>query len=208
MKIFFKGKLDYHKSIEEMENLVEKIATGEEEEQIWLVEYDNLYTIGTGENSELNEINSIPVFKTNRGGKITYHGEGQIIIYFMINLKKFFNPEEPDIAKFVVSLEELMIAGLKRIGLNCERNEVNHGAWVKNNKIGAIGIRLKKWISYHGLALNFNTNLDFYNYITPCGLDNTYGVTSVLNEMPDLKMQKSELIEILLEEIRKIFVKM
>jgi lipoyl(octanoyl) transferase len=205
VRFFFKGKLDYLKSLEEMECVVQKIVNGELEEQIWFLEYDNLYTFGSGEQFDIQHINSVPAFKTNRGGKITYHGPGQIIIYFMINLKRFFNPEQPDIARFIFLLEQIIVDALNEVGLNANRLNINHGAWINNNKICAIGIRLKKWISYHGLALNFDTNLDFYNYIAPCGLDSRYGVTSIYKELPFAQLKKENFINILINSIKKVF---
>ena len=162
MRILHKGKLDYNESICEMESSVDNIINGAEEE-IWFLEYDDLYTVGSSANIDIDNINNIPVFKTNRGGKITYHGKGQRLIYFMINLKKFFYQDSPDILKFILILEDIIISSLKEINIFCNRLDINHGVWCRKDKISAIGIRVKKWVTYHGLALNINTDLNFYN---------------------------------------------
>lgn len=199
IKIIHKGKLHYQDSIQEMEELVVKITSNQVEEEIWIVEYDNLYTVGNSESSySTNIIHSAPLFKTNRGGKITFHGDGQIIIYFMINLKKLFYPKLPDVSKFVWLLEQITIDSLKEIELTTHRLKINHGVWIENRKITAIGLRIKRWISSHGIAINFDTDLKFYDYITPCGLEKHYSVTSILKENPNLNITKKEFIDILI----------
>jgi lipoyl(octanoyl) transferase len=205
MRVIFKEKPDYLKSLDEMESLVQNIINGDEEE-VWFLEYDDLYTVGSGDIVKSNYINNIPVFKTNRGGKITYHGCGQRIVYFMIDLKKFFYPNQPDISKFVEILEDIVISSLKEIGISSNKLDVNHGVWCGTNKISAIGIRLKKWVTYHGLSLNVNTNLDFYNYINPCGISfDEYGVTSISRESGIKHYLMSSIDSVLIRKIKEIF---
>ena len=205
MRILHKGKLDYNESICEMESSVDNIINGAEEE-IWFLEYDDLYTVGSSENIDIDNINNIPVFKTNRGGKITYHGKGQRLIYFMINLKKFFYQDSPDILKFILILEDIIISSLKEINIFCNRLDINHGVWCRKDKISAIGIRVKKWVTYHGLALNINTDLNFYNYINPCGISShEYGVTSISRELNVHEYQTFIIDEIIASKIKKIF---
>lgn len=206
IKIIDKYKMDYLESISQMEELVENIINCEAEEEIWFLEYDNLYTSGTSQNLDINNINSIPIFQTNRGGKMTFHGKGQIIVYFILDLKKMFSPNQPDILKFVYLLEEVIIKSLADISITSNRLPINHGAWIKNNKIAAIGIRLKRWIAYHGIAINFDTNLTFYDYISPCGLTNEYGITSIKKELQTMKITKEEFIEKIKNNIKWMFV--
>ena len=202
IKILFKGKVDYTESIKEMQELVLRVLSGDSEEEIWFVEYENLYTAGSSsKHDDLQEINSTPVFKTNRGGQITFHGVGQIIVYFILDVKKLFHPHSPDITKFILLLEEITIDSLKEIGLAPKRLDVNHGVWIENKKIAAIGIRIKSWISSHGLAINFSNNLDFYKYINPCGLGEQYGVTSVTNEYPNVHIELNSFIKILVKNV-------
>ena len=205
MRILHKGKLDYPDSICKMESLVSNITDGAEEE-VWFLEYDNLYTAGSSDIINSDKINNIPVFKTNRGGKITYHGSGQRLIYFMINLKKFFYKDPPDILKFILVLEDIIINSLREIDIFSNRLDINHGVWCGKNKISAIGIRVKKWVTYHGLSLNVNTNLDFYNYINPCGLSpNEYGVTSISKELNTENYQINIIDQIIITKIKEVF---
>jgi lipoyl(octanoyl) transferase len=186
----FINRPDYLESISDMEEKVSEIASGFSDEEIWFLEYNNLYTIGTGDAISYSNINDIPVFKTNRGGKITYHGPGQRVIYFMLNLKRLFYPNQPDISKYVNLLEDLVIKTLDEFGIKGKKLDINHGVWVGNNKICAIGIRVKKWIAYHGLALNVKNDLKYYDLVEPCGLDKSkYGVTSIEKEIGEIEME-------------------
>ena len=176
--------IDYQESLEFMENRVNNICHENERELIWFLNHDNIYTLGTSGNT--NQVNSkidIPIFNTNRGGKITYHGPGQRIVYFMIDLKK----RKKDIRKFVSLIEKSAINVLKEFDIEAKTFPDKIGIWVTKNKsskllkeekIGAIGLRLKKWVTYHGLSFNIDTNLDYYKNINACGLLN-YSSTSL-----------------------------
>ena len=137
---------------------------------IWLLEHEEIYTAGTSykENEILNK--SINVIKTNRGGKITYHGPGQLICYFVIDLKK----RKKDIRKFITLIEKTIIQSLSEFNIESFGDQKNIGIWIENektiNKIAAIGVRVSKWIAYHGFAININNDLTKYKNIIPCGI--------------------------------------
>ena len=155
-----------------------------ENEMLWFLNHNHVYTCGTS--SKKNEIlvkKNIPILQTNRGGKTTYHGPGQRIVYFMINLNK----RKKDIRKFVNIIENSTISLLKELDIEATTFPERVGIWViksqgnkllKEKKIGAIGLRVKKWITYHGLSFNINPDLKFYENINACGLNN-YSSTSL-----------------------------
>lgn len=163
-----------------MEERVQAIIKGDASECIWFLEHPSLYTLGTSadKENEILDIGQTPLFETGRGGKITYHGPGQRVIYVMLNLKA----RRPDLKKYIYCLEEWVIRSLKAIDVVAERRENRIGLWVPQGgtekKIAAIGVRLKKWVSSHGIALNINPDLRYFQKIIPCGLQN-YGVTSL-----------------------------
>ncbi len=145
---------------------------------IWILEHEELYTAGTS--SKENEIldKSINIIKTNRGGKITYHGPGQLICYFVIDLKK----EKKDIRKFISLIEKTIIETLKSYKINTYADRDNVGIWYNDNsqikKVAAIGVRVSKWIAYHGFSINIKNDLKKYQAIIPCGIDDK-GVTNL-----------------------------
>ena len=199
--------VDYKEATEFMEIYAKQVALGGKSELIWLTSHKPIYTAGiSAKDEDLLNFN-IPVFKTNRGGKYTYHDDGMRIIYVMLNLKNCFYPNPPDVAKFVLMLENWVITVLEKIGINGEVRKDRVGIWVTNKdgsekKIAAIGIKLKQWISYHGIAININPNLEGFNGIVPCGIKD-FGVTSVF----DLggKISFSKVDKIIKEEFFKIF---
>jgi len=162
---------------------------------IWILEHQDLYTAGTSYNE--NEIidKSINVLKTNRGGKITYHGPGQLICYFVIDLKK----RKKDIRKFISVIETTIITTLKSYDIETFSDKYNIGIWHRNNlkinKVAAIGIRISKWIAYHGFSINIDNDLNKYKAIIPCGIKDK-GVTN-LKEIKDINYEelKNRLIE-------------
>ena len=159
-----------------MQSRIKEILSNNKKELIWFLEHDNVYTQGTSsKENEIIKSNNIKVIKTNRGGKTTYHGPGQRIIYFMINLNK----RKKDIRKFITIIEISLIEFLDNYGIEARSFKDRVGIWVtksnnikfkKEKKIGAIGLRISKWISYHGLSFNINPNLQFYENINACGL--------------------------------------
>ena len=164
--------VEYKKAIDCLEKRLVQINQKKETELIWILEHPSIYTAGTSYNE--NEIldKSINVIKTNRGGKITYHGPGQTICYFVIDLNK----RKKDIRKFTTTIENTIIQTLKEYQINSFNDRDNIGIWVnhenKIKKIAAIGIKVSRWIAYHGFAINVNNNLEKYNKIIPCGIKN------------------------------------
>ena len=186
MKIrIFKQQQEYQPTLKKMEDLVEKIIAGEAEEEIWFLEHPPLYTAGTSA-SDADIIDSqFPIYQVGRGGKHTYHGPGQRVVYFMLNLKKLQGT--PDLRKFVHDLEQLVIDSLSELDIKAFRIEGRVGIWVdeknslgltEQSKIAAIGIRVRKWVTFHGISININPNLAHFNGIVPCGISDA-GVTSL-----------------------------
>tara|TARA_B100000900_G_scaffold400393_1_gene403964 strand:+ start:40 stop:660 length:621 start_codon:yes stop_codon:yes gene_type:complete len=168
----------YEDAIEFMEKRLSEIDKKKSNDLIWILEHKELYTAGTS--SSENDIidKSIKIIKTNRGGKITYHGPGQLICYFVIDLKK----DKKDIRKFVTVLEKTIINTLKFYGIETFADKENIGIWYNDNnkikKIAAIGVRVSKWIAYHGFSININNNLEKYDAIIPCGIKDK-GITNL-----------------------------
>ena len=168
----------YEDAIEFMEKRLSEIDKKNSNDLIWILEHKELYTAGTSssENDILDK--SIKIIKTNRGGKITYHGPGQLICYFVIDLKK----DKKDIRKFITVLEKTIINTLKFYGIETFADKENIGIWYNDNnkikKIAAIGVRVSKWIAYHGFSININNDLEKYDAIIPCGIRNR-GITNL-----------------------------
>lgn len=174
-----KEPVPYPTAIEEMEKRVAEIEGGKAPELVWLLEHPPVYTAGTSaDEKELLDAHGIPVYKTGRGGRFTYHGPGQRIIYVLRDLRKYGR----DVRQHVCFLEDWMIRVLKDFDIVGERREGRIGIWVDNagkeEKIGAIGVRVRHWITFHGLALNLAPDLNAFKGIVPCGLPE-FGVTSL-----------------------------
>ena len=169
----------YESAIQFMENRLVDLSNEKTNELIWTLEHNEIYTAGTSFNE--NEIldKKIKVIKTNRGGKITYHGPGQLICYFVLDLRK-----KKDIRKFITIIEKTIIQTLKFYKIETFPDKDNIGIWYKYNnevkKIAAICIRVSKWIAYHGFAININNDLENYKKIIPCGISDK-GVTNLKN---------------------------
>ena len=164
--------IDYAESIRILEKRVDDVFLGNKPELIWVLEHNHVYTAGTSAKDGDLLDKSINVIKTNRGGKHTYHGPGQKVVYFVINLNK----RGKDIRKFVTKIENCIIDVLAEYRIQSFPDKKNIGIWVNNNnkimKIAAIGIKVKKWIAYHGFALNVCNDLSKYKKIIPCGIKN------------------------------------
>ena len=160
----------YDDALEFMEKRLLDISQKNSNDLIWILEHEELYTAGTS--SKENEIldKSIKIIKTNRGGKITYHGPGQLICYFVIDLKN----EKKDIRKFISLIEKTIIETLKSYNIDTYADKDNIGIWYNDNsqikKIAAIGVRVSKWIAYHGFSINIKNDLKKYKAIIPCGI--------------------------------------
>ncbi|WP_422369911.1 lipoyl(octanoyl) transferase LipB [Hoeflea sp.] len=184
------GLTPYPDAVEFMEREVERIAAGDADELVWLVEHPPLYTAGTSARPEdLVAPDRFEVFSTGRGGEYTYHGPGQRVVYVMLDLKR----RRPDVRAFVSALEAVIISTLESMNIKGERREDRVGVWVQRkdkprlgngdlaeDKIAAIGIRLRKWVSFHGLSLNVDPDLEHFSGIVPCGV-RTHGVTSLVD---------------------------
>ena len=162
--------VNYLDALKFLEKRVTEINKNEANELIWILEHPSTFTAGTGfdENDILDK--SIDIIKTSRGGKITWHGPGQLICYLVINL----NNKKRDIRKFVNIIENSIILSLKSFGIKSYSDRKNIGIWTKVNnedkKVGAIGIRVKRWIAYHGFSININNDISNYRKIIPCGI--------------------------------------
>ena len=176
--------INYIDAVNLMQKRVRGILNNKEKELIWFLNHNHIYTCGTSSHkSEILCSTNVPIINSNRGGKITYHGPGQRIIYLVIDL----NNRKKDIRKFIDVLENTIIKLLKNFQIESTSYSDRVGIWVtkvkgkelsKEKKIGAIGLRIKKWITYHGMSFNINPNLTYYNNIKACGLDNS-SITSL-----------------------------
>ena len=176
----------YPEAVATMEARAANIASGRASEMVWLLEHPPLYTSGTsGRNEDLLDPR-FPLFTTGRGGQLTYHGPGQRVAYVMLDLKR----RRPDVRAYVAGLEEWIIRTLARFNVRGERREDRVGVWVRRpdkgegyeDKIAAIGVRLRRWVSFHGIAINVEPELSHFSAIVPCGVaDPRYGVTSLVD---------------------------
>jgi lipoyl(octanoyl) transferase len=172
--------LDYKKSMLILEQRVIDVYKGKKKELLWILEHKNVYTAGSSSRKEDLIDKKIDVIKTNRGGKHTYHGKGQKVVYFVLDLNK----RSKNIRKLVNNIETCIINILKEYNIKSHSDRKNIGIWVninnENFKIAAIGVKVKKWIAYHGFALNISNDLAKYKSIVPCGLDSKK-ITSLKN---------------------------
>ena len=184
--------VNYQYAIKHLEDRLSLVFHNKNKELIWTLQHNEIYTAGTSykESEILNK--SIKIIKTNRGGKITYHGPGQLICYFVIDLRN----KKKDIRNFVYIIEKTIIQTLKDFNIDAFADRKNVGIWIKNNKkiekVAAIGIRVSKWIAYHGFSININNDLNKYKNIIPCGIEDK-GVTnlkSIINQNYEALDQK------------------
>ena len=168
----------YEDALVFMEKRLSEISKNNINDLIWILEHEELYTAGTSYSEKEILDKSIKIIKTNRGGKITYHGPGQLICYFVINLRK----EKKDIRKFISLIEKTIIETLEFFNIKTFADKENIGIWHNNNneikKVAAIGVRVSKWIAYHGFSININNDLKKYDAIIPCGIKDK-GVTNL-----------------------------
>lgn len=186
--ITFTGLQDYTETVNRMELRVDAIAKHQAKECIWLLEHPPLFTAGS--NVSLSEIDMklpFPIYKTGRGGQITYHGPGQRVIYMMLDISK----RGRDLRKFVTQSEQWIINSLADLGVESSRLPPHIGVWIKSLnkdfKIAAIGFRIRNWVSFHGISINVNPDLSHYDSIVPCGIEGK-GVTSLDNCLPNTNM--------------------
>ena len=184
------GLTDYETALDVMEKRAVAIANGTADELVWLLEHPPLYTAGTSANpSDLKAPDRFPVYETRRGGQYTYHGPGQRVVYTMLNVRN----RGHDVRRFVQDLEAWLIAALAEFGLTGHIRDGRVGVWIERpdkskradgslaeDKIAAIGIRMRRWVSYHGLSINVEPNLSHFDSIVPCGITD-FGVTSLVD---------------------------
>ncbi|PCI59623.1 MAG: lipoate-protein ligase B [Kordiimonadales bacterium] len=187
------GLMAYPEALAEMEERVAAIKAGTASELVWLLEHPPLYTAGTSANvADLVDPDRFPVYDAGRGGQYTYHGPGQRVAYFLLDLNK----RGKDVRQFIYGLEEVMIRALADTGVTAERRAGRVGVWVergdvtgmlREDKIGAIGVRVRQWVTYHGIAINVAPDLSHFTGIVPCGISE-HGVTSLRDLGLDTQM--------------------
>jgi len=195
-----KSRISYKTAMKVLDKRVNELKAGKGKELVWVLEHPTTYTSGI--RSNINEIldKKIKIINTNRGGKITLHNPGQKIIYFVLNL----NNRKKDVRKLVNIIEKSIINFLSIYRIKGKKDKKNIGIWVKNKKIAAIGLRITKWIAYHGFSININNDLNQYHKIIPCGLDNKK-VTSVYNEKKiTIRNIEKNLVRIFLKHINSL----
>jgi lipoyl(octanoyl) transferase len=194
------GLVPYEEALAEMEARAEGIASGSSPERVWLLEHPPLYTAGTSARPEDLIHARFPVYRTGRGGQFTYHGPGQRVVYVMLDLRR----RRPDVRAYVGALENWLITALWALAIEGETREDRVGVWVRRpdkprsasgavaeDKIAAIGVRVRRWATFHGVALNVGPNLEHYSGIAPCGVREAHlGVTSLADLKRGASMAK------------------
>lgn len=186
----------YNDAIEFMEQRNQEIFEEKANQTVWLLQHPPVYTMGTSADiSDVIDAKGIELIKTGRGGKITYHGPGQRIIYLMLDLRK----QGRDVRAFVCNVEKWVIAALKKLGIEGNIRDGRVGVWVdrkledgsiREEKIAAIGLRIRRWVSFHGISINVNPNLEHFGGIVPCGISKEeHGITSLYLQNPSLTME-------------------
>lgn len=185
MDVLDLGRLGYAEALEIQRQTLDEVIAGTRPSTLILVEHNPILTLGAAFHEENllfpvaeYERRGIEVVRTDRGGDVTYHGPGQLVAYPIFDLQAF----DKDLHRWLRFIEESVIQVLKPFGLEGTRNAVNTGVWIDNRKICAIGIKVRRWVSMHGLALNCNVDLSPYGLIVPCGIRGNYGVTSISQE--------------------------
>jgi lipoyl(octanoyl) transferase len=186
----------YNEAITKLEARSKLVSENEDKELIWILEHEPVFTAGTSFSEGDIIDKSININKTNRGGKITYHGPGQLIFYFVIDLRN----KKKDIRKFISVIENSIIDTLREFKIECQADRENVGIWFNNKgkleKVAAIGVRVSKWIAYHGFCLNINNNLEPYKKIIPCGISDK----KVTNLTKISKMKFNKIDDILINK--------
>lgn len=202
------GLLDYEKAWDLQHRLWERRVQEELPDLLLFVEHPHVITLGRrGDRSHLIasaealEALSVPVFHVERGGDVTYHGPGQIVAYPIFHLKQYGYR----LVRFVEALEEVVIRTLRDFGIVGERNPLNRGVWVGNEKIASVGVAIKRWVSFHGIALNYETDLRYFDLIDPCGLEGVK-MTSVAKIL-GRKVSRERLVASLSRRFQEVFLK-
>jgi len=186
------GDVDYQKAYDLQLSLVEKVLSGQEPNTLLMLEHPHVYTKGRlSKDSDVllteEELaaKGIPVYETDRGGQVTYHGPGQLVVYPIVNLKDWGGP-----VKYVRALEQVVIATLTEMGITANRESGNTGVWTSQGKLSAIGVKISRGIAFHGFALNVNTDLAYYQNIIPCGIADrpVTSMASILGQPVDIEL--------------------
>jgi lipoyl(octanoyl) transferase len=195
-----KRRISYQKAMNFLNKRVQEIKENKNRELLWILEHPTTYTAGIRFNK--NEIldKDIEIIKTNRGGKITLHNPGQKIIYFVIDLNK----RKRDIRKLIILIEKSIIEFLKIYKIKGIKDKKNVGIWVNNKKIAAIGLKISKWVAYHGCSININNDLSQYQKIIPCGLDNKKVTSCFYESKVSVNNISKKLIDIFIKNINNI----
>ena len=193
-------RIGYKKAMNFLNKRVDELKNGKNKELIWVLEHPKTYTAGVSFSHKDILNKTVNLIKTNRGGKITLHNPGQTVVYFAINLNK----RKKDIRKFINVIEDSIIEFLKIYRIDAKKDKKNIGIWVNDKKIAAIGLRVSRWIAFHGCSININNNLKDYLKIIPCGLDNRK-ITSINLEKKVIPRNfKKKLADIFTKNIEKI----
>ena len=193
-------RIGYKKAMNFLNKRVDELKNGKNKELIWVLEHPKTYTAGVSFSHKDILNKTVNLIKTNRGGKITLHNPGQTVVYFAINLNK----RKKDIRKFINVIEDSIIEFLKIYRIDAKKDKKNIGIWVNDKKIAAIGLRVSRWIAFHGCSININNNIKDYLKIIPCGLDNRK-ITSINLEKKVIPRNfKKKLADIFTKNIEKI----
>ena len=193
-----KEKIPYKTAVNYLEKRVQEVKNGKKDDLLWILEHPLTFSAGV-RSSNLDVLDkNIKLIRSKRGGKITLHNPGQKIIYFVIDLNK----RKKDIRRFISFIENSIIDFLNTVNIKSRADKKNIGIWVDNKKIAAIGVRVSKWIVYHGCSININNNLSDYEKINPCGLDNK-NITSIQEiKKKKLKVNEKEILEIFSKNLK------
>ena len=195
-----KKRISYKKAMLYLNKRVEEVKNGKNRELLWILEHPTIYTAGVSYNKKEILDKRIKVIKSNRGGKITLHNPGQKIIYFVIDLNK----RKKDIRKLINILENSIINFLKIFKIKSQKDKQNIGIWVNDKKIAAIGIRVSRWIAYHGCSINISNDLSEYLKVIPCGLSNKKIKSVLIEKGVNPKNYEKTLANIFIKNINKL----
>jgi len=199
VKVIDLGRIDYESALATMQSQLAQRIAGEVDDTLLICEHNPVYTVGRTRGAEANILNpeNVPIVKVARGGDVTFHGPGQIVGYPIFALPD----HRHDLHGFMRGLEEMMIRTLARIGVQGDRDERNTGVWVDGAKMMAIGIGAKRWVTWHGFALNVSTDLAYYDRINPCGMRSEW-VTRLADHL-EPEPSRAELVPIIVEELSR-----